>query len=179
MNALFETTRARARIRDALLIVGGSLCIALSAKIALPVGPVPMTMQSLAVLMVGAALGPRLGMATVLAYLAEGASGLPVFAGWAAGPAVLAGPTAGYLIGFVPAAGAAGWLVQHGWSRGLRMAATLLTGHAILFVPGVAWLATWIGWSGAVAAGLTPFLAGTLVKTGLGVALAEAVRRRG
>jgi biotin transport system substrate-specific component len=179
MNALPETVRSRSSVRDALLAVGGSLCIALSAKIALPIGPVPMTMQSLAVLMVGAALGPRLGMAAVLAYLAEGASGLPVFAGWAAGPAVLAGPTAGYLIGFVPAAGAAGWLVRRGWGRGLRMAATLLIGHAILFVPGVAWLATGIGWSGAVAFGLTPFLAGTLVKTGLGVALAEAVRRRG
>ena len=173
-----ETIRSRGYARDALLAVGGSLCIAASAKVALPIGPVPMTMQSLAVLMVGVALGPRLAMATLLAYLAEGASGLPVFAGAAAGPAVLAGPTAGYLFGFVPAAGAAGWLAANGLGRGLRLAATLLVGHAILFAPGVAWLAAGIGWRAAAAVGLTPFLVGTLVKTGLGVALAEAVRPR-
>lgn len=173
-----HSIRVNSYARDTMLAVGGSLCIAASAKVAVPFWPVPMTMQSLAVLMLGVAFGPRLAMATVLTYLAEGAAGLPVFAGPAAGLASFAGPTAGYLVGFVPAAGAAGWLAFRGWGRGARLAATLLAGHAILFAPGVAWLAASLGWSRAVAAGLTPFVAGTIVKTALGVAMAEAVRLR-
>ena len=146
--------------RPALLALGGSLAIAASAQIQVPMQPVPMTMQSLVVLLVGIAYGPRLGAATVLLYLAQGLIGLPVFAGFRAGPAALAG-----------------WLAAQGWARGaLRTAATLLAGHAVLFAFGTTWLGLLIGFDRAVALGLLPFLPGTAVKTALGVALLVALR---
>ena len=161
----------------ALLALGGSLAIAASAQIQVPMQPVPMTMQSLVVLLVGVAYGWRLGAATVLLYLAEGMMGLPVFAGFRAGPAVLAGPTGGFLIGFVPAAALAGWLAARGWARGVfRTTVTLLAGHAVLLAFGVAWLAMLIGFERAVAVGLLPFLLGTAVKAALGATLLAALR---
>lgn len=176
-------TQNAARIwQPALLALGGSLAIAASAQIQVPMQPVPMTMQSLVVLLVGAAYGWRLGAATVLLYLAEGLMGLPVFAGFRAGPAVLAGPTGGFLIGFVPAAALAGWLAGLGWMRGaFRSVATLLAGHVVLLACGVAWLAVLIGFERAVAVGLLPFLPGTAVKAALGAALLAALSgvRRG
>lgn len=164
--------------RSVLIAVAGSLCLALSAKVAVPLRPVPITMQSLAVVMLGAALGPRLAMAAVVAYLAEGACGIPVFAGPVAGLPVLFGVTGGYLFGYVPAAGAVGWLTAHGWGRKWRLAASLAIGHAILFATGLLVLAEAFGWQKAVAVGLTPFLLGTAVKIALGTALVEAAPAR-
>lgn len=165
-------------LRSALLALGGSLAIAASAQIQVPMQPVPMTMQSLVVLMVGAAYGPRLGAATLLLYLAEGICGLPVFAGFRAGPAVLAGPTGGFLLGFLPAAALAGWLAARGWARSLGLSALLfLAGHAVLFAFGVAWLAAHVGADAAIALGLLPFLPGTALKAALGTALLRGMRR--
>ncbi|WP_207539587.1 biotin transporter BioY [Sabulicella rubraurantiaca] len=169
--------RATDILRLALLALGGSLAIAASAQIQVPMQPVPMTMQSLVVLLVGIAYGPRLGAATVLLYLVEGVAGLPVFAGFRSGPAVLAGPTGGFLIGFIPAAALAGWLAAQGWARGsLRSVATFLAGHAVLFACGIVWLGLLIGFDRAVAVGFLPFLPGTAVKAALGVALLAALR---
>jgi biotin transport system substrate-specific component len=152
--------------------------LAASAKLQVPFYPVPMTMQSLVVLLLGMAFGWRLGAATVLLYLLEGAFGLPVFAGTpekGIGIAYMMGPTGGYLIGFVAAAALTGWLAERGWDRSLwRSAVALSLGHAVLFLTGLAWLAVYIGWPRAVAFGLMPFLAGTVVKTALGVALVRA-----
>jgi biotin transport system substrate-specific component len=175
MHALVRTTF----LRHALLALGGSLAIAASAQITVPLHPVPMTMQSLVVLLVGMAYGWRLGTATLLAYIVEGIAGLPVFAGFGAGPAVLAGPTGGFLLGFVPAAALAGWLAARGWTRNLAgSAAVLVLGHAVLFAAGLAWLTMLVGPDRAVAAGLLPFLSGTLVKVGLGAALVAALPGR-
>ena len=169
--------RTRSAVQAAALIVLGSLLITASAKVQVPLPPVPVTMQSLVVLLVGMAYGARLGAATVLAYLAQGLAGLPVFAGPMAGPAYMAGPTGGYLLGFLPAAACAGWLAERGWGRGpARAAAVMCLGHALILAPGVAWLATLLGGAKAVAAGLTPFLAGTLVKSALGTALVTVAR---
>lgn len=168
--------------RAAALVAVGSLLITLSAKVQVPLWPVPVTMQSLVVLLVGAGFGSRLGAATLLAYLAQGLAGLPVFAGPTAGPAYMAGPTGGYLVGFLIAATAAGWLAERGWGRSPVGAAGLMgIGHALLFAPGVAWLAVLLGPSKAVAVGLAPFLVGTAVKAALGAALLTAVStlRRG
>jgi biotin transport system substrate-specific component len=163
-------------LRSALLALGGSLAIAASAQIQLPIQPVPMTMQSLVVLLVGIAYGPRLGVATLVLYLAEGLSGLPVFAGFRAGPTVLAGPTGGFLLGFVPAAALAGRLAAWGWARGLwRGGALFLAGHAVLFACGFAWLATLVGPGQAIALGLLPFLPGTVLKAALGTVLLRAL----
>jgi biotin transport system substrate-specific component len=170
--------RTAAGVRIAALTLLGSLALAASAKLQVPFYPVPMTMQSLVVLLLGMAFGWRLGAATVLLYLLEGALGLPVFAGTpekGIGIAYMMGPTGGYLIGFVAAAALTGWLAERGWDRSLwRSAVALSLGHAVLFLTGLAWLAVYIGWPRAVAFGLMPFLAGTVVKTALGVALVRA-----
>ncbi len=161
--------------RSAALVVGGTLALAVSAKVQVPFWPVPMTMQSLVVLLIGIAYGSRLGAATVLAYLLVGLAGVPVFAGAAAGPGYVVGPTGGYLAGFLAGATVVGWLAERGWDRSLGgAAAAMALGHVLLFVPGVLWLATLLGWAKAIAFGLTPFLAGTVIKVLLGVALVAA-----
>jgi biotin transport system substrate-specific component len=164
-----------------VLALFGSALLWLSAKAQVPMWPVPMTMQSFVVLVIGITYGTRLAGATVLLYLAEGASGLPVFAGTpekGIGIAYMLGPTGGYLAGFLVAAMALGWLAERGWDRGLvRLGLAMAIGTVLLFLPGVAWLAALIGWPKAVAAGLTPFIAGSVVKLALGVAVVLAANR--
>jgi biotin transport system substrate-specific component len=162
-------------LRTGLLAVLGSMVLAVSAKIQIPFWPVPMTMQSLVVLMLGMAYGSRLALGTLLLYLAEGAAGLPVFAGTNAGFAYMIGPTGGYLIGFVLAAVLIGCLAERGWDRSpLKALAAMTVGHVVVFVPGVAWLALLFGFDKAVMLGLTPFWGATLLKTLLGAALMQA-----
>lgn len=174
-DALFPKARF---FRHALLVIGGSLALTLSAKVQVPFWPVPMTMQSMVVLLIGLGFGARLGALTILAYLAEGAAGLPVFAGMAAGPAYLLGPTGGYLLGFLLAGAFAGWAAERGFGRDLpRTLLVMLLGHVLLFAPGVLWLAVLFGWSKAVALGVEPFLLATLLKSGLGAAVVSALWR--
>jgi biotin transport system substrate-specific component len=159
--------------RNALLALAGSALLALSAKMQIPFWPVPMTMQTYVVLVLAMAYGWRLGGATMLLYLAEGALGLPVFAGTpekGVGLAYMMGPTGGYLAGFVLATIVAGMLAERGWDRSwLRTGAVMLVGHAVVFAAGVAWLATLIGFDQAVALGFTPFIAATVAKIALGL----------
>lgn len=166
-----QGTAAFRALRLGVLVVAGTALMALSAKINVPMFPVPMTMQTFAVLVIGMAYGWRLGGLTLLAYLAEGAVGLPVFAG-GAGIAYMAGPTGGYLAGFAIAAVLVGWLGERGWDRSVAPTlAAMALGTAIIFGLGVAWLSTLIGFEKAVAAGFVPFLVGAAVK----IALAAAV----
>jgi len=173
-NAIWPAEQSNPWLRNALLAIGGSLLIAISAQIKVPMLPVPMTMQTFAVLLIGLAFGARLGAATVLLYLAEGFAGLPVFTGAAAGgPAYFMGPTGGYLVGFVAAAFAAGWLAEQGWGRpALQVFAAMLIGTAIIYLGGVTWLAFGLGLGveKAIAAGMVPFLAGDAVKAALAAA---------
>jgi len=162
---------------DVALIVGGSAVIALCAQIAVG-GPVPITGQTFAVLIVGALLGPRRGVLCMLVYLAEGLAGIPVFAQGGAGPGVLLGPRGGYLIGFLAAAHIVGTLAHRGWDR--RAATTvlaMLAGNVALYACGLTWLfflahvfARPLG-GGVLAVGLYPFLAGDVVKIALATAL--------
>jgi biotin transport system substrate-specific component len=153
-----------------------SLVLALSAKVQVPFWPVPITMQSMVVMLIGIFLGPRLGALAIGAYLAEGLAGLPVFAGAAAGPAYLIGPTGGYLFGFLLSGAFAGWVAKRGFARDLPGALLIMVlGHIILFVPGVIWLAALFGWSKAFAFGIVPFMAATLLKSGLGAAIVAAL----
>lgn len=155
-------------MRAVLLALVGSLLVAVSAQIQVPMYPVPMTMQPFAVLAIGAAYGARLGAATLLLYMAEGALGLPVFAGMKGGAAMLVGPTAGYIVGFVLAAGAVGWLAERRWDRNvLSTIAAMTIGMALIYIPGVGWLAGLIGTEKAIAAGMVPFLVGDAVKIAL------------
>jgi biotin transport system substrate-specific component len=180
-------------LRNLALVVAGSLLLVISAKAQVPFWPVPMTMQSLAVLFLGAALGPRLGAAAVALYLAQGAMGYPVFANTPPQVASLAyfmGPTGGFLLSFIPAAFVAGVFSQRGASLG-RVLAGMTLAHALIFAIGFAWLAffaqltnggTGIGMSKAFAVGVWPFMVGTVVKVALATALVAAgwqvVKRR-
>jgi len=158
---------------NVLLVAIGSVSIAACAQIALPLPftPVPITGQTFAVLLIGIIYGSRLGAATVLAYLAEGAIGLPFFAGGASGLTVFAGPTAGYLAGFVGAAFVAGLLAERKWDRTTwtAAAAMFLSSFIILF-SGTLWLSTFIGIEDAFKLGLLPFIPGDIIKTALGAA---------
>jgi len=167
-------------LRMLILIGLGTALLTLSAKVSLPLPYVPMTLQTLVVLMIGAAYGWRLGSATVIAYLAEGAIGLPVFAGPVGGLAPLVGPTAGYLYGFVLAAFATGWLSQRGWDRSvLWLFVAMGIGHVLILGAGFAWLAFGmkLGADKAWLVGIVPFIAASLVKNALGATLVPALRR--
>jgi biotin transport system substrate-specific component len=166
-------------LRAVILVVLGTALLTLSAKINLPLPYVPMTLQTLVVLMIGAAYGRRLGAATMVAYLAEGAAGLPVFAGPVGGLAPLLGPTAGYLVGFVVAAFLTGWLSERGWDRSVpRLFVAMAIAHIAIFVFGFAWLAFGLrlGVDKAWLVGVTPFIAASVIKNALGAALVPALR---
>jgi biotin transport system substrate-specific component len=165
----------RTALRAAILTAAGSALLALSAKAQVPFYPVPMTMQTLAVLVLGAAYGWRLGSATVALYLVEGALGLPVFAGPVAGPAYMAGPTGGFLVGFLAAAAATGFMAERGWDRSLpRVVAMMCIGHAVIFAFGLGWLSTLMPFARAWAVGAAPFVWATILKTALAAALIQA-----
>lgn len=151
--------------RWGVLILVGSLFLAACAQITVWTVPVPITMQTFGVLVVGAVYGWRLGAATVAAYLFEGAIGLPFFAGMTGGLAILFGPTGGYLFGFVAAAAVVGWLAERGWDRNiLTMALAMLIGNVVLYVPGIVWLSNFTGWEKVFEYGLYPFVIGDAVK---------------
>jgi biotin transport system substrate-specific component len=168
-----------AAARAVILVALGTALLALSAKINLPLPYVPMTLQTLVVLMIGAAYGWRLGSATVIAYLAEGAIGLPVFAGPVGGLAPLVGPTAGYLAGFVAAAFITGWLSERGWDRSVpRLFVAMGLGHIVILAAGFAWLAFGmkLGVEKAWLVGIVPFVAASVIKNALGAAFVPAIR---
>lgn len=152
---------------DAALIICASLLIGLCAQIAVwfAFSPVPVTGQTFAVLMIGALLGRRRGSLAVVAYIIEGAAGLPVFALGRSGFAVLAGPTGGYLVGFVAAAWITGLLAEKGWDRRVwTTVLAMLLGNACIYVFGLLWLSCLVGISSAPALGLYPFVIGDILK---------------
>jgi biotin transport system substrate-specific component len=166
----------------AFFAILGSLILWASAKISVPFWPVPMTLQTGAVMLIGAAYGWRLGVATVLLYLAEGAAGLPVFQGTpqqGIGLAYMLGPTGGYLIGFAVAALIVGTLAERGFDRNVfQLFAAMVLADAVVFVLGLLWLGSVIGWDKPVLQfGLYPFLLGDIVKIALAACLVVAGAR--
>ena len=173
-----ETTLVRTLVepkfdtKNFALAFGASMIIALAAQISVPMFPVPMTLQTLAISVIGLTFGARLASVTLLMYLAEGAIGLPVFANGGAGIISLFGPTAGFLWGFVGMAFLTGWMTENGFSRGtLRLFWAAIIPAALLYVPGVLglWGFTPLDLSGAFQAGALPFLAGDIIKSALAV----------
>ena len=169
-----------AALRYTLLAVVGSLILWASAKVQVPFWPVPMTMQPMVVLLIGALYGPGLGVATVLLYLAEGALGLPVFAGTPArgiGIPYMLGPTGGYMVGWLFAAALAGWTVLR-TRRALPILLALTAAMALIYLCGFVWLAAAIGAPAAFAKGILPFVLGDALKIGLATAIILATLRR-
>ncbi|RWL81356.1 MAG: biotin transporter BioY [Mesorhizobium sp.] len=163
-------------LRNGVLAIAGSLALWLSAKLQVPFYPVPMTMQTFVVLVIGTSFGWRLGAATVALYLIEGALGLPVFAGTpekGIGLAYMVGPTGGYLLGYLPAAALCGFLASHGWDRRIvTTALTMLLGTVVIYAFGLSWLGTVLGWDKPILAwGLTPFVLGDPLKLALATAV--------
>ena len=155
-------------IYNLLLILGGSLFISLTAQLAfrLPFTPVPITMQTFGVLLIGLTYGSKRGALTLVAYLAEGAMGLPVFANGGCGIAYLCGPTGGYLFGFVVAAFVIGYLAENGWDRKMLTAfAAMLIGTIVLFAFGLLGLSRFVGEDKLFVAGLIPFIPGEIFKS--------------
>jgi biotin transport system substrate-specific component len=170
---------AQGLLRDGLLVMAGSLFVALCAHVSIPLPftPVPLSGQTLGVLLTGALLGPRLGALALLLYLVEGAIGLPFYAGGGSGWEVLRGATAGYLAGFVLAAALVGWLAARGWDR--RVGSTVLMmalGNLVIYALGVGWLAygVGLGLGDALAKGLLPFLLGDALKIALAAGVLPA-----
>ncbi len=158
----------------AIAVAAGSLLLAASSWVEAPMWPVPITLQTYAVCILGALFGARLGAAAVCAYLIEGALGLPVFAGGAGGFAHLIGPTGGYLVGFLFAAAVAGALVRRGWGETFVALLAIMAGaHIVIFAFGVLQLQLFVGWAQAWTGGVAPFLIGSIIKS---VAAAATIR---
>ena len=161
-------------VRSAGLVIVFSLFIAACAQFAIHIGPIPITGQTFAVLLTGMLLGSRLGAAAVIAYLIEGAIGLPFFAGGGAGLVRFLGPTAGYLVAFPAAAFIAGAFAEHGWDkRYLTAVAAMAIGSLVIFLGGWAWFAVLTNTPPVAAFKLAvlPFLLGDVIKIALGAAV--------
>ncbi|MBN1305022.1 MAG: biotin transporter BioY [Anaerolineales bacterium] len=159
--------RTASGLRDLFLIIAGVLLVAALSQVRLPLPftPVPITGQTLGVLLVGAALGSRRGLASLGLYLLLGAAGLPFFAGGQGGLSYLAGPTLGYLLGFAAASWAIGRLAERGLERSLRTSLLpFLVGTVIIYIFGAGWLALNLGFPEAILLGVVPFLAGDMIK---------------
>ena len=173
---LWPRSPGNALMRGIVLVLAGTALLALSARVQVPFWPVKMSMQSFAVLVLAVAYGGQLACATVLAYLAEGALGLPVFVD-GGGLGYFAGPTTGYLAGFVVAGFLVGALAERGALRSTpRALGLLLVGHTIILVLGAAWLATLIGIERAAYAGFVVFLPAEALKVALAAALVPLLR---
>ena len=180
IDRIWPDGRISKGLRSIILAVIGSALLWLSAKIQVPFWPVPMTMQTFVVLTLGMAYGWRLGAATVMLYLVEGAAGLPVFAGTpekGIGLAYMLGGTGGYLVGFVLAAAVCGYLAERGWDRRVvTTALAMLVGNALIYIPGLLWLGSLFGWDKPIVEwGLTPFILGDVVKLALAAAILPLV----
>lgn len=168
------------RVKQAVLVVLGVTLLAVCAKIKVPMWPVPITMGTFAVLTIGAAYGPRLGLVTILGYMLVGALGFDVFASSSAeayGLTYMMGGTGGYLVGYVLATLALGLAARKGWDRTfLPMAGALLLGNALIYIPGLLWLGTLYGWDQPILQwGFTPFVLGDAIKLVLAALLVPAV----
>jgi biotin transport system substrate-specific component len=175
--ALPDSGAARLLVQG-LIVVAGTLVLTLSAKTKVVLGPVDLSLQTLAILMIAASLGMRMAMATLLLYLAQGAMGFPVFQSTpekGIGLAYMAGPTGGYLLGFLVMAAIVGYAADRGWDRNVgKLLGAMLVGEVAMMALGFAWLAVLIGAANAWTFGVLPFVLPDLIKVGLAACLVPA-----
>ncbi len=182
---LVDRVQPRTLASDIVLVLGGTALVAALAQVAIPLWPVPVTGQTLAVLIVGASLGAARGAASLGLYALLGGLGLPIFSDTESGWSVIAGPTGGYIIGFILAAAIVGWAAEQQWDRGwLKAAITFVGGSLVVFAVGLPWLALSLGQLGlpndlgsVLASGFVPFIIGGLIKAGIAAALLPALWR--
>jgi biotin transport system substrate-specific component len=164
-----------------LLVIAGSILLWLSARAKVVLGPVDLSLQTLAVLLIGATYGLRLGASTLLLYLAEGAAGLPVFQSTpekGIGLAYMVGPTGGYLAGFLVMAAIVGWAVDQGWGKSIvKLFGAMLVAEIVMMTMGFAWLAYLIGADKSWQFGVQPFIVPDLIKVALAALLVPAASR--
>ena len=167
------STRARVFAMDTALVLAGVAVVALLAKVSFYIGPVPITGQTLGVILVGATLGARRGAASLTSYMVLGLAGLPIFAGPIAGPAYVLSPSFGFIVGFIPAAFVAGWFAQRAWDRRPVLAfAGFVTASVIPFLLGVPYMALIlanviganVSFASIMQAGVLPFIVPGLIK---------------
>ena len=177
ISRLYPQSSSSPLLRTAALVVAGICLLTASAYLQIPTWPVKISLQSLVVILIGLAYGPRLGSTTVLAYLGLGALGAPVFQS-GAGLAYLVGPTGGFLLGMLLSTILAGHLAERGvLNSSLATAGAVIASLVIVFIPGIAWLGVLFGPENSLAYGLIPFIPGELVKITLALALVPALRR--
>ncbi|GES44479.1 biotin transporter BioY [Rhizobium dioscoreae] len=168
----------RSLVAKTVFVLAGTLILALASRISVPMIPVPITMQTFAITMIGALYGWRLGAVTVLAWLGEAAIGFPVLAGGAGGIAPFMGPTAGYLASFPIIAALVGWLGERGWSgnRVVRSFLAHLSANILCLAIGGAWLAALIGAEKGWLLGVAPFILGAVLKSALAAAVLKTIQ---
>lgn len=173
LYSVLHTTQRPQILTNIVVVILATVLLIISAKISIPFYPVPLTMQTFVVVGLGMALGSKRGVAAVLLYLAEGAIGLPVFAGTphgGIGLTYMIGSTGGYLFGFIIAAYISGFFAERGWdSHILKAFFVTFLSTAVIFIPGILWLGVVFGWDKPIIEwGLTPFIWGAIFKASLG-----------
>ena len=177
IKQIFPTIGKSSYIKNIILIFFGSFLLAVSSKVQVPFWPVPMTMQTFVIFLIGMTYGWKLSFFTVLVYIFEGAMGLPVFA-TGSGLLYLMGPTAGYIYGMLFAATIIGLLAERGFSKSYLMSLfSLLIGSIIIFIMGVGYLGSIIGYEKAIDFGLLPFIPSELFKIALAVVLIPSLSK--
>ena len=175
INTLLPLKGINTYTKNILLILFGTILLAVSSKIQVPFWPVPMTMQTFVVLIIAMTYGWKLSLLTLIAYLIEGAIGLPVFAK-GGGLTYLIGPTAGYLYGMAIAAAVVGYFADLGYGKSIiKCIVPLLLGTIIIFICGIGYLSSIIGFEKAIAAGLLPFIPSELFKIALALFIIPSI----
>jgi len=166
-------------VSEIAIIISASLLLGLCANISIPFYPVPLTLQTFAVLLIGGLLGPKRAALTVAAYIAEGAGGLPFFSAGNHSLAYLMGPTGGYIIGFFPLAIIMGYFSEHYFKKPALwlLAVGALSGMLCTYALGISWLSTFTGWTNAVNLGVMPFILGDLLKISVACAILMTIPR--
>jgi len=165
-------------VTEFTFLMSAVLMMAALSRVTIPLIPIPVTGQTLGVLLTGIMLGRKRAVAALITYIVMGLIGFPVFANGTFGLSTLMGPTGGYLLGFIPAAFIMGWLGEKGWYNGIFSSlAAILIGHLVIFTFGLIWLGHFSAWTNVFAAGLLPFLPGAVIKTFVAFALIPIIRK--